>query len=97
MTSELSPKELLTLFNAEYPQKINRLKEINSEFDTRLAEMKDIQARIVSGEVRSLEELDSITKDLENHRARVNQLKSEADLLMVDFIMDVDAINKTAK
>ena len=97
MTSELSPEELLTLFNAEYPQKINRLKEINSEFDTRLAEMKDIQARIVSGEVRSLEELDSITKDLENHRARVNQLKSEADLLMVDFIMDVDAINKTAK
>lgn len=94
MTQELSRLELVKLFNAEAPRNAERLEKINAELQVRLKEVDSISETIVSGGVRSLEQLDSLLKDLENHRARTLELKREADLMMADMTMDLDAINK---
>lgn len=94
MTSELTRAELVELFNATTPENIKRLEEINLELQTRLEEIEKISETIARGGVRSLEELDALLKDLENHRARAEALKAEGDLMMADFLMDLAAINK---
>jgi hypothetical protein len=72
-----------------------RMAQINSELTIRIADIEEISEKITRGSVRSLAELDDLLKDLENHRARTLELQREGDLLMADYKMDLEAINKT--
>lgn len=97
MTSELSRAELVELFNSTAPKSAERMKAINIEMATRLKDIEEISEKIARQGVRSLEELDSLLKDVENHQARVYELKREADVMMADVIMDLDAISKAER
>tara|TARA_B110000503_G_scaffold49712_1_gene80689 strand:+ start:2033 stop:2314 length:282 start_codon:yes stop_codon:yes gene_type:complete len=92
--SEMTKLELMELFNLETPQKVTRLKKINAEFKTRLDEITRISEVITRGEVRGVEEIDSLTADLENHRDRCVQIKREVDIMMFDFTQDLRSINE---
>lgn len=94
MTSELTKAELMNLLSAELPKNTERMARINTELQERINQIDEISERVARGGVRSLQELDSLTKDLENHRARVYELKREGDLMMMDLKMDLDAIDK---
>lgn len=95
MTSELTREELIELFNNMTPKSLERMAEIDEELSIRVAEIEAISERIARGGVRTIEEVDSLTKEVENHMARANQLKHEADLLIADFLMDANAIFKS--
>lgn len=94
MTNELTKLELIQLMTADLKIKTARMKKINKELDTRLADLAEIQKRVDKGTFHSLEEVNSTLADLENHLDRVKQLKAEGDLHMADVLMDTEAINK---
>lgn len=95
MTSELTREELIELFNNMVPKSMERMAEIDEELSVRVAEIEAISERIARGGVRTIEEVSSLTQDVNNHLERTNQLKHEADLLVADFLMDANAIFKS--
>ena len=97
MTQELSRLQLMELLNAEAPRNIERLEKITAELDARIKDIDEIGETIARGGVRSLEQLNSMLIDLENHRARAIELNAEAELMQADFLMDIEAISKSSR
>lgn len=97
MTQELSRLQLMELFNAESPRNIERLEKINAELEARIKDIDEIGEQIARGGVRSIEQLNSMLIDLENHRARAIALNAEAELMQADFLMDLKAISKPSR
>lgn len=92
MTSELSKAELMELFNIEVPKHNERLAQISAEMEIRQLAIDEIGERIARGGVRTIEEANELIKDLENHKHRVEQLEHEAEMILSDVAMDVEAI-----
>jgi hypothetical protein len=96
MTNSLTKLELIQLMTADLKVANARLEQINSELEIRNLDVEAISEKIARGFVRSLAELDDLLKDLENHRARVLELEREGQLLLANYKMDLEAINRTA-
>lgn len=94
MTHSLTKLELTQLMIADLKVSNARLAQITAELEIRTLDVQAISERIARGFVRSLDELNELLKDLENHKARVSQLQQEADLLMADYKMDLEALNR---
>ena len=94
MTHSLTKLELTQLMIADLKVSNARLDQITAELEIRTLDVQAISERIARGFVRSLDELNELLKDLENHKARVSQLQQEADLLMADYKMDLEALNR---
>lgn len=94
MTHSLTKLELTQLMIADLKVSNTRLDQITAELEIRTLDVQAISERIARGFVRSLDELNELLKDLENHKARVSQLQQEADLLMADYKMDLEALNR---
>ncbi len=94
MTKPLTKLELTQLMIADLKTSTARLEQINAELEIRNLDIEAIREKITRGFVRSLDELDELVKDLENHRARAIELEREANLMMADYKMDLEAINK---
>lgn len=97
MNQELTKAQLLEMAIADFAGKNTRLEAIQSEMDKRLADVSEIQDRITRNGVRSLADVVSLLEDLENHLARVKELEQETDLIMADYVMDMDAIAKAPR
>lgn len=94
MTHSLTKLELTQLMIADLKVSNARLDQITAELEIRTLDVQAISERIARGFVRSLDELNELLKDLENHKARVSQLQQEADLLVADYKMDLEALNR---
>lgn len=94
MTHSLTKLELTQLMIADLKVSNTRLDQITAELEIRTLDVQAISERIARGFVRSLDELNELLKDLENHKARVSQLQQEADLLVADYKMDLEALNR---
>jgi hypothetical protein len=95
MTNPLTKLELIQLMTADLKVANARLEQINAELEIRNLDVEAISEKIARGFVRSLDELNELLKDLENHRARTLELEKEAGLLMANYKMDLEAINRT--
>jgi hypothetical protein len=94
MTHSLTKLELTQLMIADLKVSNSRLEQITAELEIRTLDVQAISERIARGFVRSLDELNELLKDLENHKARVSQLQQEADLLVANYKMDLEALNR---
>jgi len=94
MTKPLTKLELTQLMIADLKASNARLEQITAELEIRTLDIQAINEKITRGFVRSLDELNELVKDLENHRARALELQKEADLLMADYRMDLEALNR---
>jgi hypothetical protein len=96
MTKPLTKLELTQLLIADLKVSNARLEQITAELEIRTLDIEAISEKITRGFVRSLDELNELVKDLENHRARATELQKEAELLMADYKMDLEALNRTS-
>ena len=90
----LSKAELLELFDVMAPKANQRLGEINRELKIRLDEISKMSEQLTREGVRSLEEVNSLLEEVEQHNSRVQVLKKEGDQILMDFLMDMEAINR---
>jgi hypothetical protein len=95
MNNPLTKLELIQLMTADLKVANARLEQITTELEIRTADIQEISEKITRGSVRGLPELNDLLKDLENHRARATELQREADLLLANYRMDLEAINRT--
>lgn len=84
--------EMIELLNLEMVDRNARLDKISAECQTRLDDVVAIRERFERGEVRSREEAQALVADIENHLARLKELRQQAKLMTMDLMFDLQAI-----
>lgn len=94
MSRELTRAELEELYIEESKTRTAEIDNIIQEVELRMNDVQEISAKIVSGDFRSVREIYSLTADIENHLARVKELRAKAEVIRVDNLMDTVALTK---
>jgi sulfate adenylyltransferase subunit 1 (EFTu-like GTPase family) len=89
MSKELTRAELEELYIEESKTRVAEIENIIREVTLRMDDVREISAKIVAGDVRSVEEIHSLTTDVENHLARVRELKNKAEAIKAENLMDL--------
>jgi hypothetical protein len=89
MSKELTRAELEELYIEESKTRVAEIENIIREVTIRMDDVREISAKIVAGDVRSVEEIHSLTTDVENHLARVKELKDKAEAIRAENLMDL--------
>jgi sulfate adenylyltransferase subunit 1 (EFTu-like GTPase family) len=89
MSKELTRAELEELYIEESKTRVAEIENIIREVTLRMDDVREISAKIVAGDVRSVEEIHSLTTDVENHLARVKELKNKAEAIKAENLMDL--------
>jgi hypothetical protein len=94
MSKELTRAELEELYIEESKTRVAEIENIIREVTIRMYDVREISAKIVAGDVRSVEEIHSLTTDVENHLARVKELKDKAEAIRAENLMDLADLTK---
>jgi hypothetical protein len=94
MSKELTRAELEELYIEESKTRVAEIENIIREVTLRMDDVREISAKIVAGDVRSVQEIHSLTTDIENHLARVKELKARAEYLRAENLMDLVDLTK---
>jgi hypothetical protein len=94
MSKELTRAELEELYIEESKTRVAEIENIIREVTIRMDDVREISAKIVAGDVRSVEEIHSLTTDVENHLARVKELKDKAEAIRTENLMDLADLTK---
>ncbi len=94
MSKELTRAELEELYIEESKTRVAEIENIIREVAIRMDDVREISAKIVAGDVRSVEEIHSLTTDVENHLARVKELKDKAEAIRAENLMDLADLTK---
>ncbi len=94
MSKELTRAELEELYIEESKTRVAEIENIIREVTIRMDDVREISAKIVAGDVRSVEEIHSLTTDVENHLARVKELKDKAEAIRAENLMDLADLTK---
>ena len=94
MSKELTRAELEELYIEESKTRVAEIENIIREVTLRMDDVREISAKIVAGDVRSVQEILSLTTDIENHLARVEELKARAEYLRAENLMDLVDLTK---
>lgn len=84
--------ELIDLLNQEMDNRNARMEELNREGEIRKKDVEEIQARFERGEVRTREEANELVAEVEQHLARMKELRKEVRLMTIDIMFDLKAI-----
>lgn len=94
MSKELTRAELEELYIEESKTRVAEIENIIREVTLRMDDVREISAKIVAGDVRSVQEIHSLTTDIENHLARVKELKAKAEAIRAENLMDLVDLTK---
>lgn len=94
MSKELTRAELEELYIEESKTRVAEIENIIREVNLRMDDVREISAKIVAGDVRSVQEIHSLTTDIENHLARVKELKAKAEAIRAENLMDLVDLTK---
>lgn len=95
MSEKLTRKELEELYFVDSKSRIAEIDNITREVETRMDDVREISARIVAGDVRSAQEIYSLTLEIENHLTRLKELRAKADALRVENLFDLFALDES--
>ena len=84
--------ELIELFNYEMDEKLIILERLAREGEIRKKDVEEIQARFESGEIKTREEAEALAEEVEQHLARMKELRKEVRLMTIDIMFDLKAI-----
>lgn len=94
MSKELTRAELEEVYIEESKTRVAEIENIIREVTLRMDDVREISAKIVAGDVRSVQEIHSLTTDIENHLARVKELKAKAEAIRAENLMDLVDLTK---
>ena len=94
MSKELTRAELEELYIEESKTRVAEIENIIREVTLRMDDVREISAKIVAGDVRSVQEIHSLTTDIENHLARVKELRAKAEAIRAENLMDLVDLTK---
>lgn len=93
---DLTKDEMIDLLNVEMDERIAKLEKIGHEIKIREDDVREILTKFEAGEIRTAEHAKSLVADVENHLARLMELREQIRLMNLDVLMDLEAISRHA-